>query len=143
MTEGTPPYTYIWSDNLSQTTSTAVGLCLGNYNVTVYDADGDSITGNVGIGTIPGYDEFDFHKYWVIYPNPNTGHFSILISGIEQDLLAMKVFTVEGRLILEKSMPTITGKQSEDLDISFVGPGLYYVQVILSKGTSVKKIIVQ
>ncbi len=35
---GTPPYAYHWSDGQVQTTATAVGLCGGNYCVTVTDA---------------------------------------------------------------------------------------------------------
>ena len=34
---GTPTYTYIWDDPLIQTTPTAIGLCAGDYTVTVSD----------------------------------------------------------------------------------------------------------
>ena len=37
---GTPPYNYSWNDPFNQTTSTATGLCAGNYDVTVSDANG-------------------------------------------------------------------------------------------------------
>ncbi|MFH1321854.1 MAG: CARDB domain-containing protein [Bacteroidota bacterium] len=37
---GTLPYTYQWDDPASQTTAAATGLCVGNYSVTVTDADG-------------------------------------------------------------------------------------------------------
>jgi gliding motility-associated-like protein len=37
---GLPPYTFTWSDPLGQTTPTAVGLCNGNYSVTITDANG-------------------------------------------------------------------------------------------------------
>jgi gliding motility-associated-like protein len=36
--DGTPPYTYLWSDN--QTTSTATALCDGKYYITVTDNNG-------------------------------------------------------------------------------------------------------
>lgn len=36
----TAPYTYLWNDPGSQATSTATGLCVGSYNVTVTDANG-------------------------------------------------------------------------------------------------------
>jgi gliding motility-associated-like protein len=39
---GTAPYTYLWDDPLAQTTQTATGLCVGNYNVTVTDSNGCS-----------------------------------------------------------------------------------------------------
>ncbi|MEZ4922320.1 MAG: gliding motility-associated C-terminal domain-containing protein [Crocinitomicaceae bacterium] len=34
----TPPYTYLWDDPLTQTTSTAINLCPGTYNCTISDA---------------------------------------------------------------------------------------------------------
>ncbi len=37
---GSPPYTYLWNDPLGQTTTTATGLCGGNYTVTIIDANG-------------------------------------------------------------------------------------------------------
>jgi hypothetical protein len=47
---GTPPYIYLWSDN-AQSTQTAVGLCAGNYNVTVFDSNGCTGTNNVTVST--------------------------------------------------------------------------------------------
>ncbi len=43
---GALPYTYQWDDPGNQSTATAVGLCAGNYNVTVTDANGCTITGS-------------------------------------------------------------------------------------------------
>jgi|GEM_PF-1282366 len=40
VTGGTAPYTYSWNSTPVQTTSTATGLCAGNYVVTVTDANG-------------------------------------------------------------------------------------------------------
>ncbi|MFH1321907.1 MAG: PKD domain-containing protein [Bacteroidota bacterium] len=37
---GNPPFTYLWDDPLSQTTTTATGLCAGNYSVSITDALG-------------------------------------------------------------------------------------------------------
>jgi gliding motility-associated-like protein len=37
---GVPQYTYSWSDPIGQNTSLAVGLCSGNYSVTITDANG-------------------------------------------------------------------------------------------------------
>lgn len=43
---GVSPYSYVWNDTASQTTSTAEGLSAGNYNVTVYDQNGCTATTN-------------------------------------------------------------------------------------------------
>lgn len=40
---GTAPYTYLWNDVNTQTTTTATGLCAGSYTVTTTDANGCAI----------------------------------------------------------------------------------------------------
>lgn len=47
---GTPPYTYLWSNNA--TGSTVTGLTSGFYSVTVTDANGCSLTQNTFVGTV-------------------------------------------------------------------------------------------
>ncbi|MBI3500447.1 MAG: gliding motility-associated C-terminal domain-containing protein [Bacteroidetes bacterium] len=46
---GSSPYTFIWSDPQAQTTPTASGLCNGTYTVTVTDANGCFATQTVSI----------------------------------------------------------------------------------------------
>jgi hypothetical protein len=45
---GTPPYSYVWSDG--QATATATNLAPDIYSVTVTDANGCSISGELGVG---------------------------------------------------------------------------------------------
>lgn len=54
VTGGTGPYTYLWQ-NISQTSSTATGLCYGPYTVEIIDANGCSFTKSVTIDSIPGF----------------------------------------------------------------------------------------
>lgn len=44
---GTPPYTYAWSDPLAQTGSTASNLAGGTYTTTVQDSEGCTATGSI------------------------------------------------------------------------------------------------
>src|SRR5260221_2267874 len=41
---GTAPYTYLWTDPAAQTSATATGLAAGSYTVTVTDAKGCTTT---------------------------------------------------------------------------------------------------
>ncbi|MEA1874097.1 MAG: hypothetical protein U9N51_06685, partial [Bacteroidota bacterium] len=46
---GTPPYNYLWDDEMVQTTETATGLCEGTYCVTVSDANDMTATACVDV----------------------------------------------------------------------------------------------
>ena len=48
---GTTPYTYLWNDDLGQTTETAINLATGTYTVTVTDDVGCSFEENVTVNT--------------------------------------------------------------------------------------------
>jgi hypothetical protein len=51
---GTPPYLYYWDDPMSQTTATAINLSVGNFNVSVSDANGcNANNASVGINEPP------------------------------------------------------------------------------------------
>lgn len=52
-TGGTGAYTYTWSGFPVQTTTTATGLCAGNYSVTVADANNCTLTNTVSVGSVP------------------------------------------------------------------------------------------
>ncbi len=49
---GTPPYTYAWSTNPVQSTSSATNLSIGNYNVSITDASGCFINKNINVAAI-------------------------------------------------------------------------------------------
>ena len=49
VTGGVLPYTYLWNDALNQTTDTAFNLAVGNYNVTVTDANGCIMVESIAI----------------------------------------------------------------------------------------------
>ena len=50
MTSGVPPYTYLWNSGPPQTTDTAIGLCAGNYTVTIADAAHNTLVKSVTVG---------------------------------------------------------------------------------------------
>ena len=56
VTGGTPPFSYVWSDSLAQTNTTATGLCAGAYGVTITDGSGCNLVDSVSINGLFPYD---------------------------------------------------------------------------------------
>ncbi len=75
---GTLPYTFMWSNN--QTDSLATGLCAGTYNVTVYDANGDSATSSISI-TEPAMLMADTVSVTPESPTGNDGAIDAIVTG--------------------------------------------------------------
>ncbi|HBW86171.1 MAG TPA: hypothetical protein DEF82_05355 [Crocinitomicaceae bacterium] len=53
ITSGQAPFTFLWNDDLNQTTQTATNLCEGIYNVIVTDANNCQETYNISVITNP------------------------------------------------------------------------------------------
>ena len=79
---GIPPYTYVWSSNISgsPTTSSVTGLTSGNYFCTVTDSQGCSITKTT---TVLNADPISLITYTLVSPTctGNTGSITYYISG--------------------------------------------------------------
>jgi hypothetical protein len=79
---GIPPYTYVWSSNISgsPTTSSVTGLTSGNYYCTVTDSQGCSLTKTV---TVNDADPIGLITYTLVQPSCSgaTGSLTFYISG--------------------------------------------------------------
>lgn len=76
-------------------------------------------------------------------PNPSNGQFKIKFStGNDQDVV-VKVFSIEGKQVFDKTMTTLDGFYSEEIDISKKGKGTFILKIIQGKKAYSEKIIVK
>lgn len=61
-----------------------------------------------------------------VYPNPNSGTFTIAGAGMER----VQIMEASGKLVREMKGPFAT-----NVEVSGLGPGLYLVRVQLTDGT--------
>ncbi|MCB0396328.1 MAG: T9SS type A sorting domain-containing protein [Flavobacteriales bacterium] len=125
-TGGTPGYTYKWDDSGNQTTATATGLCTGNYNVTVTDANGcinivgvqvDLGTGVITVGKEGGL---------MLFPNP--AHGSFFVKAAAQGNATIEIYDAIGHKVVMKQVQLHSG-QTLPIQVSTLVPGLYMVSV--------------
>ncbi|MBI2279732.1 MAG: VCBS repeat-containing protein [Bacteroidetes bacterium] len=74
-----------------------------------------------------------------IYPNPNTGLFTIEKTYGFNKEVGVRLLDVTSKLILDKLIPI--GKQKIEIDITNYGKGIYYLQLIVEDEIFVKQII--
>ena len=72
-----------------------------------------------------------------IYPNPNNGKFSINFGDVNAE--SYVIFDMSGRVIEEKAL---NGSNTADFDMN-IASGTYFIKVISTDKTSVKKIVIE
>jgi len=73
-----------------------------------------------------------------IYPNPNTGSFTIHITLSGNSTAQFTISNVEGQEVLK-----FTGNTNEDIDVKHaLQPGIYFVTATTSEGNYVQKVVV-
>jgi len=88
-----------------------------------------------------GIDYKEYENYGLlIYPNPNTGQFTIIPNNPEQlGTLNLIVYQINGHKVLEETLT----KQVLKIDLTQFSKGVYYLQLKSDKGILTRKIIVQ
>ena len=134
---GKAPYTYSWSPG-GATTDTIKGQCTGDYCCTITDNNGCTkstcviITNNTGTGIESISNSFNIN----IYPDPNTGAFTV--SGLIQGQM-IELYNDLG----QKLNSSIADNTTMYFDISTKPDGVYLVRILSKDGTlaTQKKII--
>ena len=116
---------------------------IGSHNVIYTFTDTNScINSDTTIITVQlctGVDNISNDFGILIYPNPNTGLFTIeKPSGLNKEV-HVKLLDATSKLILDKVIPI--GKQKIEMDITNYSKGIYYLQLIVEDELFVKQII--
>jgi len=139
VTGGCPPYTASWlpADPIFPP---CIACPNTTYMVTVTDCIGDTITGSITPDTIAISTNINNHtneSIFSIYPNPNTGNFTIDIENT--DNTAIEIYNISGQLILQRILVENTTK----IDLMKHSKGMYFIRVETPYQTITQKIIYQ
>jgi hypothetical protein len=74
-----------------------------------------------------------------LYPNPSTGQFTLSTPSLKEDAV-MKVYSMEGRLVYQTTIPANTNQTF--IDLQKPSAGLYAVQLLTGHKLKIMKIIV-
>ena len=72
-----------------------------------------------------------------MYPNPSSGE--VHFTSSEAEITAVEIINLQGQVILRRNISSSIAK----LNLDYISSGIYYAKVFTSKGTYLKKLILQ
>jgi hypothetical protein len=75
----------------------------------------------------------------LVYPNPSSGVFTLSVSGIVNPSV-LSISNVEGQEVYKEA---ISGNTNDLIDLSNLAKGMYFVRLLISDNTQVKKIVIE
>ena len=130
ITGGTMPYTYLWNPG-GGTTQTITGQCKGMYCCTVTDANGCTGSTCVTIYSTAGINGIVSNSEPItIYPNPNSGQFTIESSA--GGASTVEIYNTLGEKIYTGTLNS--GNNTNIINISNQPNGVYLYRVISESG---------
>ncbi|MBL4754797.1 MAG: T9SS type A sorting domain-containing protein [Flavobacteriales bacterium] len=132
---------YDWSTG--ETTQTINVDSAGTYIVTVTDANSCIGGGAIEVDIALGIAVTNMQHAVKIYPNPNTGEFTlelILTNGQDMEL---SIVNILGKLVYFEKLPAFEGTHFKQIDLSTYSSGVYNLQLVSSTGTINKRVIIE
>jgi len=78
-----------------------------------------------------------------LFPNPNTGHFTLELNSEMENNVSLKIFDPVGILIYEENDIALLGKVSKNFSFDNLAAGVYFLNVYSKDIQYVKRIVIQ
>jgi len=78
-----------------------------------------------------------------IFPNPNTGSFSIDVVSEFHKKISLKVINIFGTKVYEKNDISVSGKEYINVDLSFLNNGIYFILLSSKDDIFTTKVIIE
>jgi Secretion system C-terminal sorting domain/Ig-like domain CHU_C associated len=100
-------------------------------------------TDNVVVDPCTGVAEQTAVSAITVYPNPNTGLFTLNFKGADYTEMSIEVVTLQGQLLWSDMSSNVQGDVTKQLDLTNYSNGIYYVRVVADGQTFVQKVVKQ
>ena len=136
---GSRPYTYLWNTEPAQTSVTANNLVDGEYQVTITDAIGCSITTSVVVGTV-SVPHISSLTSLDLYPNPTSTFFTVSANFNKKELGNIHIFNNLGEKIWTRGFDTHQIQLA--IETNNWNAGVYFMMLETVEGIKVEEIAV-
>jgi hypothetical protein len=89
-----------------------------------------------------GVDENALNSTLSVYPNPNSGQFTVSVNNPEATDMTIELVNISGQVVYRNEVKAAYS-YNEDIDASTFAKGVYYLKVSDAKGVKVEKVVVQ
>ncbi len=118
----------------------------GEYSAEVYNINFPFCRTASGIDTIvSGLNDLVDHSIYdvSIFPNPNNGKFKVNFTTDETQDIRFVISSVVGQTISDRKMENFSGNFNEEIDLSELSKGVYFVTIETKNGRHNSKVVVQ
>jgi hypothetical protein len=127
-TGGVPPFTYLWNDANLQNSQTATGLTMGEYMVTITDANNCTNSISVFVDNYTSLRNLDALDKINIYPNPAQEYLQVDFGFPSKMNLSLEIFSPIGIEVKPLGLYEIDNN-SIKIPIKYLPSGLYYLKI--------------
>ncbi|CAN5652287.1 hypothetical protein BH11BAC1_BH11BAC1_01500 [soil metagenome] len=128
---------YTWST--AETTQSINVDTLGDFSVTVTDAQGCSNSDTIHVDCFVSVYTLSAVNNVNVYPNPSSGIITVELNSTSS-FATLRLMDLQGQIISEDR---IVNNRQKQYDLSAAPKGIYLLQVVSDKGVSVHRIIIQ
>lgn len=133
-------YTFLWDDDLNQTTQSATNLCAGTYSVTVTNSAGCSTTKQVTVGGGTSGLESSEPNLFSVYPIPFQKELYIAIEN-ETVVKNITVYSPIGVKIVDIKSPELTNNNHVKISTEYFSSGVYFLQINTETSTTIIQVL--
>lgn len=140
---------YLWMPSLKTTPTITIdssGIGLHSSKILVFVTDQNGCVGKdsvmVSFKICGGIEEIAGVGVQV-FPNPNSGIFTLEFNALKQEKLDVSILAPSGETVFAKRNLEISGVTREKIDVTRLSQGAYLLKVSNGSGTMLRKIVIQ
>lgn len=132
--------TYKWNDNSADRNLNAAAE--GWYILEVTDVNTCSAKDSVYLLNTTGLDDLNDIADIKLFPNPVSNYLTVIINMDKKEDLNLDIISTEGKVVFRKVLSNMD-EYREDIDVSGLPKGMYYVRIYSKNSVANKKIVVK
>lgn len=142
------PFTFEWTDEDGNVVSSSEDLpqlfgqsAAGDYTLTVTDEMGCTLVQTITISYTVNVDEIAAEYMLEIFPNPTTGLFTLSLFSRESKSFGYQLKDATGRTVRSSKLSTVSAEFNEQIDITDLAPGIYFMETRADKVSKTIRVI--